>query len=73
MTQEQLEDISYQIATSNFTQAELGFKEYSELDEEGLMAISWQPFEDYNPGEYGDLIEKLANDIQDKFKQFVTK
>lgn len=73
MTEKQLKDISYQIATAHFTQEELGFKEYEELDEDGLMEIAWQPFEDYNPGEYGDLIEALADDIQDKFKQFVTK
>ncbi len=65
MKLKELEDIAYQIATSNFTTKEMNLEEWNNCKTEDVI---WEPFENHESSFTENNVCNLADDIIYSFK-----
>lgn len=72
MDQNELRNTAYRIASSNSLCASLSTEQLETINDDDLMDLAWEPFENWAAGEMREHIDRMAQDIIDAFSSVVT-
>ncbi len=63
MTENEIRDQAYRIATGNSLCATLDYEQTQEISDDDLLSIAWEPFEMFSANDLHSHIAQIADDI----------